>query len=106
METIIFSALLGIFIIVFGGFNLKGHVSFLHRQWLTEKTVKAYGRLLGTGTILSGGSLMGFGACSFLAEQLGSDQIYLAGGVILLAGFATGLVMSLYALIRYNKSIL
>ena len=106
METMLFALALGAFVFVFGIFNLKGYVTFIHKQWIEEKTKKIYGRLMGIGCLLIGSALMLYAGCSFAAEKLQNEQIYLGGSLAVVILIVVGLGLDLYAMIRYNKSIL
>jgi hypothetical protein len=103
METVRFALVLGIFVFIFGILNLQGYVTFIHKQWIEEKTKKIYSRLMGIGCLLIGGALMMFAGCSLLAQN---EQLYLVGSLVVVILIVVGLGLCLYAMIRYNKSIL
>ena len=102
METVWFALVLGVFVFIFGILNLKGYVTFIHKQWLEEKTKKIYGRLMGIGCLLIGSALMLFAGCEVFLKE----QAYLTGTLIVVILMVVGLGMCLYAMIRYNKSVL
>ena len=47
-----------------------------------------------------------YAGCSFAAEKLQNEQIYLGGSLAVVILIVVGLGLNLYAMIRYNKSIL
>jgi hypothetical protein len=100
--------LIGIILIAIGISNMKGNISSVHRYHrsrVSETDQLPFGRVIGAGTIICGGSLMISGCLSLLAETLHVEVFTLAGSVILIIGLAAGLLLSFYAMIKYNKGI-
>lgn len=66
--------------------NMRGNIASIHwyhRQRVTEKDRRPFGKLVGLGTMVIGVSLVVFGALSFAAD----------------------LGLSFFAMIQYNKGI-
>lgn len=108
MNTLLVPALLGLLLIVLGLSNVKGNLSSIHwyhRQRVTEENRRAFGKLVGCGTILIGASLAAFSLFAFLSETMLNDGWILCGIVILIAAVVTGLAISVYAMLKYNKGI-
>ena len=101
---LIFGALL----CVLGAINMTGNVSSLHsyhRKRVSEENKKPFGRLVGSGTLVIGASLL---AKSILSMRYASTQAQayeIIGSIILIAGVITGLALNFFAMIKYNKGI-
>ena len=99
---------IGILISILGIINITGNISSLHwyhRQRVTEADRKPFGRLVGTGTLLCGLSCIWFSG--WLLPTLATDRSVFAviGSIGLCIGLGAGLVISLYAIQKYNKGI-
>ena len=99
MENIIM-LILGVFISVVGIVNIKGNISTIHsynRRRVKEEDIPKYGKVVGTGTLIIGISLvLGFIA-SFWSEIF-IDYIILPAVIV-------GLGFILYGQFKYNKGI-
>ena len=99
MENIIL-LILGVFISVVGIVNINGNVSTIHsynRRRVKEEDVPKYGKVVGTGTLIIGISIvLGF-VVSFWSEEI--------MGYIILPSVIVGLGFILYGQFRYNKGI-
>lgn len=104
----LFTFILGVVFIVLGIMNRKGNISMLHsyhRSRVSEEDILPFGKLVGLGTIIIGISLMLMGALSFVSHTL-QEEIYLFIGIgIMIVGLVAGLIISFYAMIKYNKGI-
>ena len=108
MVGLIISVIVGALCIGFGISHSKGNLSTLHSyHWkrVREADKLPFGRLVGAGTILIGGTLIAFGGLSLAADLLKNDAFMLVGIWIMLAGTAVGMGLSFYAMIKYNKGI-
>lgn len=108
MASVISPILLGIIISLLGISNMKGNISSIHwyhRKRVTEETKKPFGKLVGLGTLIIGISLIIFGCFTYLGEEMQNEFITVVGSVIMVTAIITGLVMSFYAMIKYNKGI-
>lgn len=99
MENIIM-LILGVFISVVGIVNINGNVSTIHsynRRRVKEEDVPKYGKVVGTGTLIIGISIvLGF-VVSFWSKEI--------MGYIILPSVIVGLGFILYGQFRYNKGI-
>ena len=102
--TIVF----GIIISVLGIINMTGNISSLHwyhRQRVTEENKKPFGKLVGLGTLIIGIALILFGAL-YLIFEITYNEVFLSIGTVeLIAGAVIDLIVSFYAMIKYNKGI-
>lgn len=108
MKEIVVTLILGALICVLGGVNMTGNLSTLHRyhyKRVSEENRKPFGKLVGGGTVLVGISLMLFGAFSFVAQKTQNGTYLIVGSVLLVVGIVAGLILSFYAMIKYNKGI-
>ena len=99
MENIIM-LILGVFISVVGIVNIKGNISTIHsynRRRVKEEDIPKYGKVVGTGTLIIGISLvLGF-IVSFWSEEI--------MGYIILPAIIIGLGLILYGQFKYNNSL-
>ena len=108
MDAVIGPIILGVFISMLGVFNMRGNISSIHwyhRKRVTEKDRLPFGRMVGLGTVICGVSIAVFGCLSFATEKTRLDFFTVIGSVVVIVGLATGLALSLYAMIKYNKGI-
>lgn len=108
MQTFISTAFIGLFVVVIGIINMTGNISSLHwynRQRVSEDNVKSYGKSIGLGTLIIGLSLIIFGVLYLIFDITRMMFFNVIGIVLLILGLAIGLIMSIYAMIRYNKGI-
>lgn len=108
MEAFITAALVGIILCVLGCMNMKGNISSLHwyhRQRVTEEDRKPFGKLVGLGTLMIGVAMILFGILFWIYEATMMEIWIIVGTVILGIGIVTGLGLSFYAMIKYNKGI-
>ena len=98
----------GIMISVLGIINMTGNVSSLHwyhRQRVTEEDRKPFGRLVGSGTLIIGISLLTFGVLQFIYERTQLALLAIIAPVTVVVGAVAGIAVSFYAMIKYNKGI-
>lgn len=108
MEKMIITIALGIFCIVLGVINRTGNISSIHsyhRKRVSEENRLPFGKLVGLGTIIIGAALIVFGMFSFVAELLTTQWLMILGIILLIVGIVIGLVLNIYAMIKYNKGI-
>ena len=108
MPAFIVSALDGIVCIVLGVSNMKGNISSLHsyhRNRVSEEDRIPFGKKVGLGTIIIGVGIIMFSTLSVVTLYTDNEVFTLIGTGILIAGSIVGLVISLKAMIKYNKGI-
>ena len=98
----------GVICIVLGIFNFKGDISSLHsyhRHRVSEQDRLAFGKLVGSGTIIIGVSIVLLGTFMILTELTGIAVFTAVGTALMIVGLGVGLGMSFYAMKKYNKGI-
>lgn len=108
ITTFIITAAIGVILCVLGAVNTTGNISSLHsyhRHKVSEEDRKPFGRLVGLGTIIIGLAVIAFSAF-FLLFELTQTPIYtFIGMTLLFAGIIAGLIISFYAMNKYNGGI-
>lgn len=92
--------ILGLFISVLGIINIMGNISTIHsynRRKVKEEDVPKYGKVVGTGTLIIGVSLVLGYIVSFWSEAIMA--------FIILPAVVVGLGFLLYGQFKYNKGI-
>lgn len=108
MMTFITMLALGFLISIIGIINMTGNISSLHwyhRQRVTEENRKPFGKLVGLGTLIIGVAIAIFGTMFLIFEKTQVDLYVIVGTGELIAGIAVGLIISFYAMIKYNHGI-
>ena len=99
---------LGILISILGIINMTGNISSLHwyhRQRVTEENRKPFGKLVGLGTLIIGLAMIVFGILFLVFEQIQLEALVIIGVVELIASIIVGMVISFYAMKKYNGGI-
>ena len=107
MESIAF-VIVGVVCIIIGILNRKGNISMLHsyhRKRVSEENVLPFGKMVGLGMIIIGAALIFAGIFSFVAINLDSAVCSIVSNVTLIVGLLIGLAITLYAMIKYNRSV-
>lgn len=92
--------ILGLFISALGIINIMGNISTIHsynRRKVKEEDVPKYGKVVGTGTLIIGVSLVLGYIVSFWSEAIMA--------FIILPAVVVGLGFLLYGQFKYNKGI-
>lgn len=100
--------IIGIVIIILGIINYKGNITTLHsyhRNRVAPEDVLPFGRLVGIGTIIIGISIIIMGTLTLFALVFEKDIYTIIGTVVLIIGLVIGIVITFYAMIKYNKGI-
>ena len=108
MESVYVPAALGILICLMGILNMKGNLSSLHwyhRSRVKEEDILPFGRTVGLGTVIIGCAVILNACFEFAYIKTGNSGLQFFGNVILACGLGAGLILSVYAMIRYNKGI-
>lgn len=108
MDNFFVPGILGVILIVLGIMNMKGNISSLHwyhRQRVTEEDRKPFGKLVGLGTLIIGIAFIISGILFWISEVTATELWLIIGCVITVVGIVVGLVLSFYAMIKYNKGI-
>ena len=101
MEKLVAYLLLGGILLALGVANIRGNISSIHwynRRKVTEADRPKYGKWVGSGTCVMGGSLILSGVLGVALSWPGTDAVVLAGCLI-------GLGLILYGQLRYNRGI-
>ncbi len=107
MENII-AFVLGIVFVVIGITQTKGNLSLLHSyhyKRVKEQDKPIFGKLVGIGSIIIGVGMIFASGSFYLATLLTKNIFEILGYVFLVLGLLVGLIISFYAMIKYNKGI-
>ncbi len=99
MAKYIFMLFLGIALVVAGIFNLCGNISLIkwfNRFKVDKSNIKIFGKLMGIGYLIIGLSVV---VTAIFQMIYNKEVIYF----IIVGGFTIGLIICLYAEIKYNK---
>ena len=99
---------LGLLVSILGIINMTGNISSLHwyhRQRVTEENRKPFGKLVGLGTLIIGLAMIVFGILFLIFEQTQLGALVIIGTVELIAGIIVGMIVSFYAMKKYNGGI-
>ncbi len=92
---------LGVICATLGMFNMRGNIATIHwynRRKVTKENQKPYCRFVGLGTFIIGVSMI---AAGIFQTVIGIE----VGSFVLLGGIIAGLILILYAQIKYNRGI-
>ena len=108
MAAFITTAGLGLLVSILGIINITGNMSSLHwyhRQRVTEENRKPFGKLVGLGTLIIGLAMIVFGVLFLIFEQTQLGALVIIGVAELIAGIIAGMIVSFYAMKKYNGGI-
>lgn len=108
MDSAIYTVIFGILIILLGISNIKGNISsvhWYHRKRITDENRLSFGKTIGLGTVICGVSLVIFGCLVYVAQKTQAEIFMTIGYVIIIIGIISGIVLSFYAMFKYNKGI-
>lgn len=108
MQSAIPAIILGIILIVLGCFNTRGNITAIHhyhRKNVSEEDRVPFGKLVGLGNIIIGSAVIIYGIMLITKESTKIETFDLIGTVILAIGVIIGLIISFYAMKKYNKGI-
>ena len=108
MPTLIIALAVGIIFIVIGISNIKGNINSIHsyhRHRVSNVDKPIFGKLMGIGTIICGLSIIVF-AIFFVIGDLRKQPVFVTiGSYVTIIGLAIGILLMIYATIKYNKGI-
>ena len=99
---------LGLLVSILGIINMTGNISSLHwyhRQRVTEENRKPFGKLVGLGTLIIGLSMIVFGILFLIFEQTQLQAFVVIGVIELIVSIIVGMIVSFYAMKKYNGGI-
>ena len=105
---VIVTAIVGIICIVLGIINYKGDISSLHsyhRSRVKEEDILPFGSMIGLGTIVIGVTIVVYSVFLLAAELFEIIALATIGIIILAIGIIAGLVITFYAMKKYNGGI-
>ena len=108
MAAFITVSVLGILVSILGIINMTGNISSLHwyhRQRVTEENRKPFGKLVGLGTLIIGLSMIVFGILFLIFEQTQLQAFVVIGVIELIVSIIVGMIVSFYAMKKYNGGI-
>ena len=108
MAAFIIVSGLGILVSILGIINMTGNISSLHwyhRQRVTEENRKPFGKLVGLGTLIIGLSMIVFGILFLIFEQTQLQAFVVIGVIELIVSIIVGMIVSFYAMKKYNGGI-
>ena len=108
MEVFITVSGLGLLISILGMINMTGNISSLHwyhRKRVTEEDRKPFGKLVGLGTLIIGLAMIVFGILFLIYEQTQLKALVIIGVVELITSIIVGMIISFYAMKKYNGGI-
>lgn len=108
MFEVILLIIVGALLITSGVLNIKGNLRLIHSyhyKRVREEDRKAFGKIVGIGSIIIGASIFISGiltAVMFFAKILALET---ASMIIAITGLVIGLILCFYAMFKYNKGI-
>lgn len=108
MLAFLITTIVGIVLIVLGISNTKGNINSLHsyhRNRVSEKDKPVFGKLMGSGLIICGISIIVSGLLSIIGELTGKPILFTIGTCLMTIGLVTGVGIMIYATTKYNKGI-
>lgn len=108
MGAAITMMVVGIIVCILGVVNMTGNISSLHSyhtKRVSEENRKPFGKLVGLGTLIIGIALIIYGVLHLIFELTGMETLVVIGTAELIVGIVVGMVISLYAIKKYNGGI-
>ena len=100
--------LLGLLIAVMGVINMTGNINSLHsyhRHRVKEEDRLAFGRTVGSGTLIVGIGCVLFSVLMMIYDATAAEPMVWIGVALLLLCIIIGLALSFWGMIKYNKGI-
>ena len=108
MFSAIGPGIIGIVCIIVGVYNMRGNISSIHwyhRHRISQENIIPFGKLTGLGTIISGVSIVVFSMFLILHELTKLESLLIVGALTVVIGLVFGMVICIYAIIKYNKGL-
>ncbi len=106
MVAFITTAGLGLLVSILGIINMTGNISSLHwHHRVIEENRKQFGKLVGLGTLIIGLAMIIFGVIFLVFEKTQLEALVIIGVIELIAGIVAGMIVSFYAMKKYNGGI-
>lgn len=108
MGAFLATVILGVIISIIGIINMTGNISTLHwyhRKRVSKEDCKPMGKLVGLGTLIIGIAMIIFGILFLFFEKTSLLVFIWVGSSILISALVIGLVLNIYAIIKYNKGL-
>ena len=108
MSTAITMAVVGIIVSVLGIVNMTGNISSIHsyhKKRVKEENIKPFGKLVGLGTLIIGVALIIYGILHLIFELTNLEILVVIGTAELIVGILVGMIISFYAMKKYNGGI-
>ena len=108
MPASIITAAVGLLIAILGITNMRGNISTIHeyhRKRVSEENKKIFGKLVGLGTLIIGIGCILFGVLLLIFELTQQDIFSIIATAELIVSLIVGLILSFYAMIKYNGGI-
>ena len=108
MVGFVVSFLVGVICIVLGASNMQGNISSLHeyhRRRVSEEDRIPFGKRVGLGTILIGAGIMVFSVLSAITVYTDNEIFTVIGTALLIISIVAGMILSLSAMMKYNKGV-
>ena len=100
--------LLGLICAAIGVSNMLGNISSLHsyhRSRVAPEDIKPLGRCVGIGMIACALGCIAFGVLNIIADKIANDALIVIGGGVMAVLIIVGCVISIGAIIKYNKGL-
>ena len=108
MTAFIGALIVGVICIILGVSNMRGNISSLHsyhRKRVSEEDRIPFGKRVGLGTIIIGGSIVLLSILSMATLYTDNKIFNYVGYAVFAVGLIIGLVITFRAMIKYNKGI-
>ena len=100
--------LVGVVCIVLGISNMRGNIATLHsyhRHRVSEEDRIPFGKQVGLGTMVIGIGIIIFSVLSAVTLYTENNIYILIGTAVLIASIVAGMIVSFYAMKKYNGGI-
>ena len=98
----------GIVLMIIGISNLRGNIDSIHSYHtyrVKESDKKAYGKLMGVGTLICSLGTMLFGVLALLSDVMNNSSLITVGSYLAVIGLIVGIGFMIYATNKFNKGI-